>query len=80
MVLEQTINAEAKSRLKGIMADADVASAVSRWVVTNSVRNQLVNSVLELINLKHTTDASNELRQSWTEKEKYDFKNVKSLL
>ena len=30
MALEQTINAEAKNRLKGIMAFADVNSAVNR--------------------------------------------------
>ena len=80
MALEQTINAEAKSRLKGIMAYADVASAVNRWFVTNSVRNQQVNSLLKLIDVKYTTDANKELRQSSTEKDKYDFKNVKSLI
>ena len=75
MALEQTINAEAKSRLNGIMPYADVASAVSMWVVTNSVRNQLVNSLLELTDLKHVTDGNKELRQRQTEKDKYDFKN-----
>ena len=44
MAPEQTINAEAKSWLKGIMAYADVASAVNRCVVKNSMRNQLANS------------------------------------
>ena len=62
MALEQTINAEAKSRLNGIMAYTDVASTVNMWVVTNSVRNQLVNSLLELTDLKHVTDANKELR------------------
>ena len=64
------------------MAYADVATAVNRWVVTNSVRNQLVNSLLELIDLKHTTDANKELQQKKArrKKNKYDFKNIKSLL
>ena len=79
MALEQTINAKAKSRLKGIMAFADVASAVSRWVVTNSMRNQLANFSLELADLKHTTDGNKELRQRQTEKDKYNLENIKSL-
>ena len=39
MALEQTINAEAKTRLENIMAYADVASAMNRCVVTNYMRN-----------------------------------------
>ena len=61
MALEQRINAEAKSRLSSIMAYADVASAVNRWVVTNSMRSQLVNSLLDLVDLKHATDGNKEL-------------------
>ena len=35
MTLEEVINAELKSRLKGIMAYANVGSAVSRWIIRN---------------------------------------------
>ena len=80
MVLEQIINAEAKSRLKCIMVYADVVSAINRWVVTNSMRNQFVNSLLELVDLKYTTDGNKKLTQSQTEKNKYDLENIKSLL
>ena len=80
MVLEEKIKAEAKSRLKCIMAYADIVSAINRWVVTNSVRNQLVNSLLELVDLKYTTDCNKKLRQSQTEKNKCDLENIKSLL
>ena len=80
MVLEQIINAEAKSQLKCIMVYADVVSAINRWVVTNSVRNQLVNSLLELVDLKYTTDGNKKLTQSQTGKNKYDLENIKSLL
>ena len=62
------------------MAYADVASAVNRWVVTNSIQNQLVNSLLELVGLKYTTNGNKELRQSRTKKDKYDLENIKSLL
>ena len=61
MALEQTINAKEKSRLKGIMAFADFASAVNRWVVTNSMRNQLANFSLELADLKHTSDGNKRI-------------------
>ena len=44
------------------------------------VRNQVVNSLLELINLKHTNDGNKVLRESRTKKDKYDFKTIKSLL
>ena len=40
--LEQTINAEAKNRLKGIMAFADINSAVNRWQVTSSMKTQII--------------------------------------
>ena len=36
MALEQTINAEAKSRLKGIIAFADMKTAVNRCLITSS--------------------------------------------
>ena len=42
IALQQTINVEAINRLKCIMAYADVASAVNRWVVTNSVGKFLI--------------------------------------
>ena len=74
MSLEQTINDEAKSSVKGIMAYLD------RWVVTNYMRNQLVNSLLKLVDLKRTTDGNKELRQSRTEKDKYDLETIKLLL
>ena len=43
MVLEQTINTEAKNELKVIMAYADISTAVNRWITTNSMRSNLVS-------------------------------------
>ena len=51
MALEQTINAEAKNRLKGIIAFADVNTAVNRWLITSSMRTQIVNRVLDIAGL-----------------------------
>ena len=44
------------------------------------MRNKLVNSLLELVDLKHTTDGNKELRQTRTIKDKYDMENIKLLL
>ena len=56
MALEQTINAEAKNRLKGIIAFADINSAVNRWLVTSSMRVQIVNQVLDIADMNPNTD------------------------
>ena len=44
------------------------------------IRNCLINVLLEMVDLKHTSDGNKELRQSQTEKGKDDFENIKSLL
>ena len=62
------------------MVYADIASAVNGWVFTNSIRNQVVYFLLELVDLKQKTDGNNEIRQSQAEKDKYDLINIKSLL
>ena len=77
--LKKTINAEATILLKGIMTYADVASAVNKWVVTNSMRNHLLNSLPEFADLKHTTDGNKELQQSRTGKDRCDLEYIKSL-
>ena len=69
IALQQTINVEAINRLKCIMAYADVASAVNRWLL----QTELVNSLLELVDLKHKTDGNKELQQSRMEIDKYDL-------
>ena len=51
MCLEQTISADAKSRLKGIIPFADISSAVNRWVVTSATRKQIVNQLLEIADI-----------------------------
>ena len=80
MALEQTINAKTKNRLKGITAYVYVASAVNRWVVVNSMRSQLVNPLLKLVDLKHATDGNKKLQQSQTEKDKCDLDDIKQVI
>ena len=62
------------------MAHADAASVVNRGVVTNYMRNQLVNSLLKLVDLNHITDGNKELRQSQMGKDKCDLESIKLLL
>ena len=56
MALEKTINAEAKSRLKGIIAFADVNTAVNRCLITSSMRTEIVNKVLNIAGLGPNDD------------------------
>ena len=51
MALEQTISAEAKSRLKWITTFADVNTAVNRWLITSLMRTEIVNKVLNIAGL-----------------------------
>ena len=60
MGLEQTINAEAKNRLKGIIGFADINSAVNGWLVTSSMITQIVNQMLDIADMSPNTDMKNK--------------------
>ena len=59
MALEQTISAKAKSRLKGIIAFADVNTAINRQLITSSMCTELVNKVLNIAGLGPNDDENN---------------------
>ena len=80
MALEQTINAEGKNRLKGIIGYADISSAVNRWITTNSMRSEIVNNVLEVADLDKPIDGTKELRAPRIAKDKEDVQKVKKLI
>ena len=74
MCHEQTINAQAKNRLKGIAAYADVNTAVNRWLVTSAMRAHLLNNVLNMAGMKFDyDDKSKELRESIITKDQADI-------
>ena len=77
MTLEQTINAEAKSRLKGIIPFADVSTAVNRWMVTGSTRTEVVNRLLEITELSSKTSDSKELNIPRKARDKEDLGKLK---
>ena len=64
MTLEQTINANAKRRLKGIMAFPEVCTVVNRWIVTASMKSKILNAVLDYVDMNISYDESKELRAS----------------
>ena len=68
--LEQTINAEAKISSRGITAYADVPFVINRGIITNVMRTQLANWLLELVNLLHVYNGNKKLRESKSERDK----------
>ena len=80
MPLEQTINAEAKSRLKGILPFAEIPTAVNRWMVTSSTRAEIVNRLLEITDLSPTSQVSKELNKARMKRDKKDLDALKKAL
>ena len=76
MALEKIINVDAKNRLKGIMKYADVATAVNRWAITNSVKTELVKSLLEMLGM---TESSYDHKETQILRRKKDNEDLKSL-
>ena len=50
------------------MAFADTDLAVKRWQVTNSMKTQIINSLLEITEIKNYNTETEELNQSTTER------------
>ena len=69
MALEQTINAEAKNHLKGIMAFADINSAVNIWQVTGSMKTQIIKSLPEMTDIKNYNGETKELNHPRIERD-----------
>ena len=73
MALEETINAEAKNRLEGIMAFAYINSAVNRWQVTSSMKTQIIKSRLEMTKIKNYNAETKEINRPRIEKDHQDL-------
>ena len=80
MVLEQTLNASTKNRLQGIMNFADVSVAVNRWIVTASMKAQLIHAVLEKVEMKNINSENKETRNSRIERDNNDLKKLKNAI
>ena len=77
MELEQTINGSAKNRLWGITNFA-VSTAVNRWIVTASVKTQLITTALEKEDMKNINSGNKETRNSRIERDNNNLKKLKS--
>ena len=53
---------------EGIMEFADINSAVNRWQVTNSMKTQIINSVLEITEIKNYKTETKEFNQTRIER------------
>ena len=73
MVLEETINVEAKNRLKGIMAFPYINAAVNRWQVTSSMKTQIIKSRLEMTEIKNYNAETKEINHRRIEKDHQDL-------
>ena len=80
IALEQTINENAKSRLEGIMAFADISTAVNRWIVTASMKSKILNAVLDCADMKISYDESKELRASRIRAEQNHLSKLKKVI
>ena len=80
MALEQTINAEAKNRLKGIMAFADINSPVNRWQVTSSIKTQTIRSLLEMAEIKNYNAETKELNHARIKKDHQDLQALTNII
>ena len=79
MALEQTINAEAKNRLKGIMAFADVNTAVNRWLVTSSMRTEISKKILEVAGMSQSEEDNNKSKEVNAKRQEKDAADLISL-
>lgn len=62
MTLEQTVNADAASRLTGISAFSTSVGARGRWMITRSARSAIVGALLLKAGLSTLEDTTKELK------------------
>ena len=64
--------------MKGKIGYADISCAVNRWITTNSMKSEIVNNVLEIVDLDRPIDGTKELGASKIVKDKEDIQKVKN--
>ena len=70
LTLEQTVNADAASRLTGIVSATNNYAARLRWMITKSTRASFISLVQEIAGMISTNDVSAEQRPSRIERDK----------
>ena len=80
VALKQTVSANAKSPLKGIMAFAEISTAADRWIVTASMKSKILNAVLDYADMNISYDESKELSASRIRAEQNHLSKFKKIL
>ena len=80
VALEQTVSAEAKNGLKGIMVFADINSAVNRWQVTSTIEPQMIKSLLEMTEIKNYNAETKELNHPRIERDYQDLQALTNII
>ena len=80
MTFKRTINAEAKNRLKGIMAFARINSAVNRWQVTSNMKTQIIKSLFEITEIKNYNAETKSLNHPRTERDHQDLQALTAII
>ena len=70
LTLEQTVNADAASRLTGIVSATNNYAARLRWMITKSTRASFISLVQEIAGMINTNDVSAEQRPSRIERDR----------
>ena len=73
MALEQTINADAASRLTGISAFIQSEGARRRWMITRAVRSAIVSNLLSKAGMHSLADTSKEIKPSRVQRDNEDL-------
>ena len=76
MTLEQTVNADAASRLTGVSSFTNSDSARKRWMITRAVRSSIVENLMASAGLKQTPDASKKLETHRIKKDNEDIHKI----
>lgn len=76
LTLEQTINADAASRMTGITSFTNDYSARLRWMVTKATRASFITSLLEMTGLITKEDIATELHPRRIERDNADLQKI----
>ncbi len=76
LTLEQTINADAGSRMTGIVAFTQSIAARKRWMITRSTRSAIVGRLLSIAGMKNTDSVTQDLKPCRIKRDNDDLKNL----
>ena len=76
LTLEQTVNADVASRLTGITSFSKPVSARRRWMVSRSVRSELVSHLMDKSGQKQKADVVQELKLSRIQRDNADLNKL----